>query len=138
MPLSFQSESLDSRRMLGRVFLGLTALLVGGYGVVCLLDPGVVTAAAGLALPVAAAEVEVRAMYGGVQVGVAVFTALGAVRADLCRPALFALALVFPAVAAARLLGMVLASSPDAYNLGAFAYEALSGALAVFLVRHRR
>ena len=56
-----------------RLFLGFSAFVWLPYGIFCFLQPGYLTEAAGLGLTSATATTEVRAMYGGLQAGLAIW-----------------------------------------------------------------
>ncbi len=62
--------------MAARIFLGITAAVFIGYGLVCLASPEVVANATGMNLATSTASVEVRAMYGGLQTAVGLLAAL--------------------------------------------------------------
>jgi len=112
-----------------KIVLGFTGVVFAGYGLWCAVDPGVVAATSGLAYPTPGAEVEARAMYGGLQAGFGAFLLVGAIRLALRLPALVALLLVVGGLATFRAVGLALAG-PDDYNIGAVLYETTTTLLA--------
>ena len=65
------------------IFLGLSTLVWLGYGLYCLLDPGYLAQAAGVAAASATGTTEIRAMYGGLQAGIGVIALGGLLRESL-------------------------------------------------------
>lgn len=72
---------------LARFSLGLTAAAFGGFGMWLLFKPGAL-ANVGVELPTPAARAEIRAFYGGLELGMALFFAAAAARPEWFRPAL--------------------------------------------------
>ena len=83
--------------MLGKVILWVSALAFIPYGLMCLLSPALPADFAGLAYQSGDGFAELGAMYGGLQTGFGLFCLLGALRADLFRPALISLVCVLEA-----------------------------------------
>ena len=116
------------------VFLGITALALGAYGLMCLVQPSIVAEATGMQLLTGTATVEVRAMYGGLQIGIGLLALLGALRAELRGPVLISMCLLFFGIASGRLVGIAIESDPGAYNFAALGYELASAAIAGALI----
>jgi hypothetical protein len=72
---------------LARLSLGLTAAAFGGFGMWLLFRPDALSTV-GVELPTPAARAEIRAFYGGLELGMAVFFATAATRPAWFRPAL--------------------------------------------------
>lgn len=83
-----------------------------------------------------AAVTEVRAYYGGLQLGLAAYLAMALLRLDLLRPALILLVLLYSVLALARLAGLGLdGGTQQTFNLYALLLEAVSAALAWWALR---
>lgn len=120
--------------MLERVFLGFTAAAFVLYGALCLFRPETLSDAAGIGIGDAVADVEIRAMYGGLEIAVGLLALAGLVRRELAPAALLALLFVFAGLALGRGFGMLLESEHGAYNRVAFAFEIVSAGIAGYLV----
>lgn len=84
----------------------------------------------------AAAVTEVRAFYGGLQLGLAAFLAMALLRLDLLRPALTLLVLLYSALAVARIGGLWLdGGAQQTFNLYALLLELVSAGLAWWALR---
>ena len=99
---------------ISRTVLLLAGLMFGGLGVWLTLAPGKLEDWVGIQSPVPAARTELRALYGGLELGLGVFMLLGWARAELEAPACLALGLIMLGVALARMLGLVLDGSGSA------------------------
>ena len=90
---------------LARLSLGLTALVFAFFGVCFLLAPtSLMRIGIWLTLPNSVAEI--RAFYGGLEIGLAAFFFLALARPAWFVPALMLQALALGATAAARLIGI--------------------------------
>ena len=123
--------------MLSKIFLGGMGLVFAGYGLVCLFVPATLADLTGMGLASEVAEVEVRAMYGGLQFAVGALALAAALRPELERTALITFCFLFAGLAGGRLFGIVLASDAGSYNLAACAFELASLALSFVLLRRR-
>lgn len=121
--------------MLSKIFLGGMGLVFAGYGLVCLFVPATVADMTGMRLASEVAEVEVRAMYGGLQFAVGALAVAAALRPALERTALISLCFLFAGLAGGRLFGIAIASDAGSYNLAACAFEVASLAAAYALLR---
>lgn len=90
--------------------LVLNALAFLGFGLAFLLNPSGMTEGLDIALPTARADIEIRAFYGGLELGFAAFLGLSALKRDWRRPALVCVALVLAATGGTRIAGMAIAS----------------------------
>lgn len=118
--------------------LGLTALAFLGFGGWLLVQPEGLEML-GLALTTAAAVTEVRAFYGGLELGCGLFFALAVTRPAWHRPALVLQATSLGLTATARGLGIVVDGTRQGLVFGLLSAEAVAAALAVWLLwRGRR
>ena len=116
--------------------LGGSALAFGGIGAAFLVDPSGMAARVGLAGGSALADNDVRAVYGGLQLGCCAFLAVCAARPVWHRPGLAAQLLLFGGLAAARLVSVAAVGLPGTLGLVLHAGE-LAG-LAFGLLAWRR
>jgi hypothetical protein len=123
--------------MLGKVVLWISAIGFIGYGVACLVWPGIPTGYAGLHMTNSDAVAEVGAMYGGLQTGFGLFCLLGALQSTLHRPALGLLVLCVGGLALSRLAWTLTVADPvGGYTYGAMAYEFTTAILAALALKH--
>ena len=92
---------------LDRKSLLFTASMFAGFGVASLVAPRFVVSKVDLEPVSATGDAEVRAMYGGLELGLAGFFAYAASRPELIRPALLAQSLALGGVAAGRATGLI-------------------------------
>ena len=118
--------------LFARAYLVLQALALAGFGAAYFLYPQDMASLSGMTLIQTAAIVDVRAYYGALQLGLAVFLLSSAFRPTFRRPALAMLTLVFAALALGRVAGLYLDGTVgQTFNLYALAYEAVSALLAL-------
>lgn len=110
-----------------RVALILGALGLAAFGIALLIAPALL-GVVGIELPTPAARTEIRAFYGGLEIGLAIFLAAAARRDDWLRPALFAQAAVLGGIVIARLLGVLIDGSAEPMI---FLFAAIEGAGAI-------
>jgi len=117
--------------MLGKVVLGISALVFTAYGVISLLAPGIPAGLAGLDIGNGDAYAEIGAMYGGLQTGLGVYCFFALTRPDLYRPGLLLLGLAIGALAIARLFSVLMGDDVvTGYTYGALAYEFITATAA--------
>ena len=122
--------------MLGKVVLWFSAVVFGGYGIVCLISPELPAGYAGLIIDSGDARIELAAMYGGLQTAFGVFCLLGALRNDLYRPALISIVLLAGGLALARLYSTLTGSETvGSYTYGALVFEFTTAILAALALR---
>lgn len=117
-----------------RLFLAASTLLWLPYGVYCFVDPEFLATAAGVASTTTTGAIELRAMYGGLQIALGVLAGAAVVRPSLQRPALFTLAFLCAGLFTARLLGALLGAEFSSYTLEGLAFESLSSVIAMGLL----
>lgn len=118
------------RTRLARASLGIAALTFLGFGAWFLLRPGAIDGM-GVLLGSSAARTEIRAMYGGLEVGLGVFFGISALRTSWLRPALFGQMTTLGGLAAGRIVGMVAEGVIDPSILLFTALELAGAALAL-------
>ena len=122
--------------MLGKIVLWISAIALTGYGLACLLSPGMPAAFAGLSITNGDALAEMGAMYGGLQTGLGLFCLLGAMRPQLHRPALGLLVMCVGGLALSRLAWTVIGTDPvGGYTYGAMAFEFTTAILAALALK---
>lgn len=114
---------------LARAYLAFLALVFLGLGVWFLLDPGA-GKLVGLVPSEGTGRAELRAMYGGLDLGIGAFLAWGAARQSWARPALAFGALALLGLALGRAVGIAL-DQPDGVMVRLIASELVTGGLCV-------
>jgi len=97
--------------------LGASALAFGAIGLAFLAAPAGMAARVGLGLSGALADNDVRAVYGGLQLGCAAFLAACAARPAWHAPGLAAQLLLFGGLAAARFVSWAAVGTPGTLGL---------------------
>lgn len=119
------------------LFLGLTALIFGAFGIAGLAAPAAIVESVGVTLAPDAVLIELRAIYGGMMLG-------GALLAAYCMPAgrqrfgLVAIALVVGGTLAGRLLGLLWEPMPEGGMAWVTGFEVLWTAFAAGLLTRTR
>jgi hypothetical protein len=88
-----------------------------------------------ISLPTAMARTDVRATYGGLELGFGIFLLCCAVRREWIRPGLWALALTVGGFATGRLVGFVAEGTINSFMLFFLGLELAVAMLALFLLR---
>ncbi len=91
--------------------IGLDALIFLGLGAVMLYDPAGLMASVGVGVTGPGGVTELRAMYGGLEIGLGIFCLMGLWRPDWRAPVLTACLLVLAGLGSARLGGMMVSGS---------------------------
>ena len=119
-----------------RLFLIVQSLILAGFGLAYYVRPHELANLSGMLLMAPAAVTDVRAYYGGLQLGLALWLGLALLRGELLRPALMLLVLLYSALLLARLGGLWLdGGAQQTFNLYAMLFEGVSAALAFWLLR---
>lgn len=120
-----------------QVFLLVQALALMVLGLAYFIQPHEMTNLSGMLLMAPAAITDVRAYYGGLQMGLGMFLLLACRQLELLRGALTLLVLLYCALA--RLGGLWLDGGlQQTFNLVALLFELVSAALAMLLLRRLR
>ncbi len=120
---------------LARAGLVFAALVFFTFGMGFLLVPVQWAEAVDIALPTALARTDLRATYGGFEIGFALFLALCAARTEWVRPGLVALMLAAGGFGAGRLAGIIVERSAGPLMLGFVLIEWAIVGLALYLIR---
>lgn len=114
-------------------FLWFNVLVFGITGLAALAAPAALLSAADVVLAPESGLAEIRAFYGGAELGLAAFFGLCAARGWL-RPGLWAVACVAGGTFAGRMLGIALAEVPSQGMLMVGAFELLWAGFALWLL----
>lgn len=115
---------------IARVLLAVQMLVLAGFGIAYFLRPHEMGAMSGMLLMEASAVTDVRAHYGTLPIGVAVFLGLGLWRRELTRPALLLLLVLYLSLALGRFAGLWLdGGAQQTFNLWAALFEVVSAGL---------
>lgn len=87
-----------------------------------------------ISLPTAMARTDMRATYGGLELGFGIFLILCVVRREWMRPGLWALALTVGGFATGRLVGLIVEGTINNFMLFFLVLELAVALLAVFLL----
>ena len=119
-----------------RVFLGVQALTLAGFGLAYFIWPEAMANLSGMLLMQRAAVTDVRAYYGGLQLGLAAWLGLALLRPRLLEATCMLLVLLYGALALARIGGLWLdGGAQQTFNLAALLFETVSAALAFLCLR---
>lgn len=117
-----------------RAFLTFNALVWLPYGLYLFVFPDTLEGIAGVATMSATATIEIRAMYGGLQMAIGVLCGVALLRASFVRPALIAVAFLTGGLFTTRLLGAAWAMEVSQYTAGALLLEIVLTASATRLL----
>jgi hypothetical protein len=98
---------IDTHMNLSQIALITAASGFAGFGLACLIRPKSMLERVDVRAKSARGTTELRAMYGGLELGLGAFFALAAAKNDWSRPALLAQTLGLGSLAASRLAGIV-------------------------------
>lgn len=115
--------------------LVLTAAPFAAIGLAFLLAPEAMAARVDVALGSATADHDVRAVYGGLQLGCAALLAWGALRVEHVRTALVAQLVLYGGLAGARFVGWIASGAPGRLGLLLHGGELLGLAAGAFALR---
>ena len=118
-----------------RIFLIVNVLLWLPYGLYCLVAPGFLAEAAGVAATTPTGATELRAMYGGLQAAIGLLALAAVLRRDLERTALTALAFLALGLFTGRLFGAFNDGGLSGYTIGALVLESTLTVLSVRFLR---
>ena len=114
--------------------LAAASLGFAGFGAILLVRPALM-GVVGIALTEPAASAEIRAFYGGLELGLAAFFALAAARPTWHRAALVAQVAAFSGVVLGRLIGLVVDGAGEPLLFGFLAMEAAGALLGLWALR---
>ncbi|OED44692.1 hypothetical protein AB833_00985 [Chromatiales bacterium (ex Bugula neritina AB1)] len=116
------------------LFLLLNAALFLVFGIIYLLFPAGLAQSAGLQYSTSGLT-DIRATYGGFQIGLALFLGWSALNPDRYRAALMALLLIFASVGGSRLYGLSIDGAPNLFHSIALTFELAVIAFSTWLLR---
>ncbi len=117
-----------------RLFLGISALAWLPYGLFCFSMPGFLEKAAGVMSTTPTGLTEIRAMYGGLQMGIGALALAALFREALVRPTIFMLAFLYGGLAGTRVLGLLMDGGPSGYTIFALSFELPATIIAIWLL----
>ncbi len=109
--------------MLNRIILALAAVCLLGFGILMLIAPAGVLAGLGITLGTPEAVTEIRAFYGGLEIGLGLALGFCLIQPGMLRQGLALSSLCYGTVALARLVGMLVDGSGGTFLLSALALE---------------
>ena len=118
-----------------RLVVGVSVVAYGGVGAFFLLAPELAAAQVDLGLGSATADNDVRAVYGGLQLGVAAFLCIALRREAWLSPALALLGVTMGGLALARLVSWAAVGLPSGLALALHAAEVAGVAAAALAWR---
>ena len=122
--------------LFSRILLDAQAMILAGLGIAYFVRPEEMANLSGMLLMAPAALTDVRAYYGGLQIGLAAYLLLAISRLDLTRAALTLLILLYTAMALARVGGLWLDGGlQQTFNLTALLLEVVSAGLCFVALR---
>ena len=121
----------------GRILLALVGIAFAPYGFFCLVSPQSVAEFTGMLLPNASALTEVRAMYGGLQLGLGLLFVGFAIRKRSVETGLVVLIVLLGSLALARAFGLFNDGFSN-YNVFGFVFESVSTILGIVALRQCR
>ena len=132
-PINFQGVRI---MLFSRILLAVQAIILAGLGIAYFVRPEEMANLSGMLLMAPAALTDVRAYYGGLQIGLAAYLLLAISRLDLTRAALTLLILLYTAMALARVGGLWLDGGlQQTFNLTALLLEVVSAGLCFVALR---
>lgn len=120
---------------LTRIVLLISAPIYAGIGVAFLIAPSTMASFVDVMLHSVTADNDIRAVYGGVNIGLGVFFAISATRPAWYQPALFVVILTLGGLAGARFLSWAVAGMPSAIGFALHASEVLGLMLSAIALR---
>ena len=122
--------------LFARILLAVQAIAFLGLGLAYFTRPEQMANLSGMLLMAPAAITDVRAWYGGLQIGLAAYLLMAMSRVDLARAALTLMVLLFSALALARIGGLWLDGGlQQTFNLAALLVEVVFAALSFLALR---
>lgn len=124
--------------MLTRLFLAIAGASWFGFGLYCWLSPQGLAEATGVVASTTTAQIELRAIYGGMQIGFGLLVAAGALSSRWQMSSLTALLWLALPTSASRVVAALLAGEFSRYTLMAMAYEIPIALFTVLILLQRR
>ncbi|MEM7256754.1 MAG: DUF4345 domain-containing protein [Pseudomonadota bacterium] len=120
------------------LFLRIIAAILLAFGAIYLLNPMLLAGRAEISAAPSGVT-DIRATYGGFQIGFAIFLFWACAAEDTIKPALVATMVTFASVGLARLFGVVVDGELSGFNQIGLAFEAvLTLVCAIYLFAQKR
>lgn len=116
-----------------RFVLWVLAVVFVAFGVVALIQPSAMTGPPGLDASAAGAVTEVRALYGGLQLGLGAFLIWAVLDPSRWASGLLAYGFLIGAVGDSRFVGLLIDGNWTGFHLFALGFEWTTSLLALFL-----
>ncbi|HEY2809017.1 MAG TPA: DUF4345 family protein [Steroidobacteraceae bacterium] len=123
---------------MARAYLVIAGLMWLVYGVYLLAAPQALAATAGVAATNTTGLIELRAMYGGLEMAVGAFALAAAVLPGMLRSGLLAMGLACAGLGVTRLFSAVAAAEFSTYTRQGLALELTLAVLALWLLQRQR
>ncbi len=89
-----------------KYYLGFIALILFVYGLLCAIKPELLTQFAGITIDNWVAKAELRTLYGGAQITIALFSLIGIIYPSYLKPAVLLNTLLFGCIALIRAIAL--------------------------------
>ena len=122
---------------LSKIILVAGALIYFAFGFVFLIIPDIITTMDGIVLPDRPAANHIRAVYGGMEIGLGMLLIYFCLVKDGVRNGLIILSFSIGATALSRLYGIAIDQGGDMSNIISFAAEFTFAAIAFILLFHQ-
>ena len=116
-----------------RVVLWALAVVFVGFGLAALIQPSLMTGPPGLDASAPGAVTEVRALYGGLQLGLGAFLIWAALEPTRWAPALLGYGFIIGAVGDCRFIGLLIDGNWTGFHLFALGFEWITASVALLL-----
>jgi hypothetical protein len=120
-----------------RIVLTLDALLFIAFGLLYAIIPRSMAATVGIAMNTPGALIDVRGLYGGLELGLGAYLGVCSLRVETRRTGLLAGSLALGGIAVVRLIGIAAAGAPEASVLGLVGLDCLGAVLNVWFYRRQ-
>jgi len=121
-----------------RLVLRASAVVFAGIGASFVVAPSSMGSLVGVSLSGVTADNDVRAVYGGLQVGCGAVLWASSLRSEWLRPGLFAQVILFSGLAMGRIVSSGVVGTPGALGLILFAAELVALGAGLTALLHRR
>lgn len=121
-------------RILSRAALAVYGVGLVGFGLLFLISPQALTEMVDTTMPTPVSTMDIRAVYGGMFLGIGAFWILAASRDRLLRPGLVSLAMTMGGLVVGRTAGLA-DGRPNALVLGLYVVEVAGTLVALVALR---